>query len=41
MSFKKGKTSIAVVMITLNEGHNLIDAINQLNNWASEVFVSR
>ena len=39
MSFKKGKTSIAVVMITLNEGHNLIDAINQLNNWASEVFV--
>jgi len=39
MQFKKGNTSLAVIMITLNEGHNLTDAINQLENWASEVFV--
>lgn len=39
MYFKKGKTSIAVIMITLNEGHNLEDMIKQLNDWASEIFV--
>lgn len=39
MSFNKGKTSISIIMITLNEGHNLLDMINQLNNWASEIFV--
>jgi len=39
MSFNKGNTSIAVLMITLNEGHNLEDLIKQLNNWASEIFV--
>ena len=39
MSFKKGNTSIAVLMITLNEAHNLEDIINQLQCWASEVFV--
>lgn len=39
MYFKKGKTSIAVIMITLNEGHYLEDMIKQLNGWASEIFV--
>jgi len=39
MSFNKGNTPIAVLMITLNEGHNLEDMIKQLNNWASEIFV--
>jgi glycosyltransferase involved in cell wall biosynthesis len=39
MSFVKGNTSIAVIMITLNEAHNLEEAINQLQNWASEIFV--
>ena len=39
MQFQRGKTSIAVIMITLNEGHNLNEAIKQLEDWASEVFV--
>lgn len=39
MSFKKAQTSIAVIMITLNEGHYLEGMIKQLNNWASEIFV--
>ncbi len=39
MQSKREKISLAVIMITLNEGHNLNDAIKQLENWASEVFV--
>lgn len=39
MEFKQEKTSLAVIMLTLNEGHNLIQAIKQLENWAAEIFV--
>lgn len=30
---------IAVVMISLNEAHNMIAVFNNLNNWAQEVFL--
>ena len=39
MEFKQEKTSLTVIMLTLNEGHNLIQAIKQLENWAAEIFV--
>lgn len=39
MQYNSGKISLAVIMITLNEDHNLNEAIKQLENWASEVFV--
>ena len=34
-----GRQSIAVVMITLNEAHNLDDALDSLEGWADEVFI--
>lgn len=34
-----GRTSVAVVMITLNEGHNLEGALQSICGWASEVFI--
>lgn len=39
MKFKPGDLPLTVVMITLNEGHNLTECINQLNGWASEVCI--
>ena len=33
------KTSIAVIMITLNEGHNLPRVLSNLKGWADEIFV--
>ena len=38
-SWKKGSVPIAVVMISLNEGHNLKDVCENLNGWAQEVFL--
>lgn len=39
MKFKPGKLPLTVVMITLNEGHNLQDCIKQLSGWASQVCI--
>ena len=39
MIFKPGKLPLTVIMITLNEAHNLPESINQLNNWAAEVCI--
>lgn len=39
MKFKPGKLPLTVVMITLNEAHNLRDCINQFNGWASEICI--
>ncbi len=39
MKFKSGELPLTVVMITLNEAHNLNEALDQLEGWASEVFV--
>ena len=38
-SWKKGSVPIAVVMISLNEGHNLKDVCENLAGWAQEVFL--
>jgi len=38
-SWKMGSVPIAVVMISLNEGHNLKDVCENLNGWAQEVFL--
>ena len=38
-SWKVGSVPIAVVMISLNEGHNLKDVCENLNGWAQEVFL--
>ena len=38
-SWKAGSVPIAVVMISLNEGHNLKDVCENLNGWAQEVFL--
>ena len=38
-SWEKGSVPIAVVMISLNEGHNLKDVCENLNGWAQEVFL--
>ena len=38
-SWKTGSVPIAVVMISLNEGHNLKDVCENLNGWAQEVFL--
>lgn len=35
----KGKASVAVVMISLNEGHNIEDVCANLQGWAQEVFL--
>lgn len=39
MRFKPGKLPLTVVMITLNEAHNLPECINQLSGWASEICI--
>ena len=39
ISWEKGSVPIAVVMISLNEGHNLKDVCENLNGWAQEVFL--
>ena len=39
MTIKRNNSSLAVIMITFNEAHNLIEALDQLEGWASEVFV--
>ena len=38
-SWKKGPVPIAVVMISLNEGHNIKDVCENLSGWAQEVFL--
>ena len=38
-SWEKGSVPIAVVMISLNEGHNLKDVCENLAGWAQEVFL--
>ena len=38
-SWEMGSVPIAVVMISLNEGHNLKDVCENLNGWAQEVFL--
>ena len=38
-SWETGSAPIAVVMISLNEGHNLKDICENLNGWAQEVFL--
>ena len=38
-SWETGSAPIAVVMISLNEGHNLKDVCENLNGWAQEVFL--
>jgi len=38
-SWERGSAPIAVVMISLNEGHNLKDVCENLNGWAQEVFL--
>jgi glycosyltransferase involved in cell wall biosynthesis len=35
----KGKAPVAVIMISLNEGHNLEAALLNIHGWASEVFL--
>ena len=37
--WNSGKVPIAVVMITLNEAHNLEEAFKNLEGWAQEVFI--
>jgi glycosyltransferase involved in cell wall biosynthesis len=37
--WKKGNVPIAIVLITLNEGHHLRDTLSNLQYWASEVFI--
>lgn len=39
MKFKPGKLPLTVIMITLNEAHNLPDCIKQFNGWASEICI--
>jgi glycosyltransferase involved in cell wall biosynthesis len=34
-----GKAPVAVVMISLNEGHNMAEVIENLKGWAQEVFL--
>lgn len=38
-SWKEGEAPIAVVMISLNEGHNMIEVLHNLQGWAQEVFL--
>ena len=39
MTKEMNKDSLAVVMITLNEGHNLERSFKNLKGWADEIFV--
>lgn len=36
---KKGSVPIAIIMITLNEGHNMKAVLDNIQGWASEVFI--
>lgn len=38
-NWQVGDTPVAVVMITLNEGHNLEAVLQNLKGWAQEVFI--
>ena len=38
-TWKAGNAPIAVVLITLNEEHNLEGALDNLKGWAQEVFI--
>jgi glycosyltransferase involved in cell wall biosynthesis len=38
-AWKPGTTPIAVVMISLNEGHNMDAVLQNLSGWANEVFL--
>lgn len=38
-SWSKGAAPIAVILISLNEGHNLEGVLNNLKGWAQEVFL--
>lgn len=38
-SSKIAKTPVAVVMISLNEGHNMKAVLNNIQDWAQEVFL--
>lgn len=35
----KGQSPITIILITLNEGHNLVRALDNLKGWANEVFL--
>ena len=37
--WRPGDTSVAVVMISLNEAHNMADVLENLDGWAQEVFL--
>ena len=38
-NWQPGSTPIAVVMISLNEGHNMRAVLQNLKDWAQEVFL--
>ena len=38
-NFPKGSAPVAVIMITLNESHNMTDVLDNLSGWAQEVFL--
>lgn len=38
-TWEKGSVPVAVLMITLNEAHNLRETLDNLRGWASEVFI--
>ncbi|MFK5979023.1 MAG: glycosyltransferase family 2 protein [Rhizobiaceae bacterium] len=37
--WKAGKAPVAVIMISLNESHNMADVLENLEGWAQEVFL--
>ena len=39
VSWQPGVAPIAVVLITLNEAHNLEEALDNIKHWAQEVFI--
>ena len=39
MLTKKNKLPVAVVMISLNEGHNMEGVLKNISNWAQEIFL--
>ena len=38
-SWESGKVPISIIMISLNEGHNLNEVLDNLEGWADEVFL--
>ena len=37
--WKPGKAPVAVIMISLNEGHNIESVCQNLKGWAEEVYL--